>query len=112
MASSAKKPIELLTVGHSTLELDVFVRALRECGVEQVVDIRTIPRCAATTTRHAVCALCFLRCLLAPRRCWPSWCYVAVVCSLFLSRTQQEESTTTMDLYHHGMLRIVGGAPW
>lgn len=39
------KPIPvILTVGHSTRELESFLDLLQEQGVEKVVDIRTIPR--------------------------------------------------------------------
>jgi len=34
----------MLTIGHSTLPIDIFLRALKENGVEQLIDIRTIPR--------------------------------------------------------------------
>jgi uncharacterized protein (DUF488 family) len=34
----------ILTIGHSTRPLDSFIDLLREHGVEEVVDIRTIPR--------------------------------------------------------------------
>lgn len=34
----------MLTIGHSTLPIDIFLRALQGNGVEQLVDIRTIPR--------------------------------------------------------------------
>jgi uncharacterized protein (DUF488 family) len=35
---------QLLTIGHSTLEIDVFLTILRENGVQELVDIRTIPK--------------------------------------------------------------------
>jgi uncharacterized protein (DUF488 family) len=38
-----RKPI-LYTIGHSTRPIDEFLELLRAHGVEQVVDVRTIPR--------------------------------------------------------------------
>ncbi len=34
----------MLTIGHSTLPIDIFLRALGENGVELLIDVRTIPR--------------------------------------------------------------------
>jgi uncharacterized protein (DUF488 family) len=34
----------IYTIGHSTLELDEFVKTLRHHGILQLVDVRTIPR--------------------------------------------------------------------
>ena len=34
----------MMTIGHSTLELDAFVRALRDNGCTTLVDVRSIPR--------------------------------------------------------------------
>lgn len=34
----------MLTIGHSTLPIDIFIRALQTNGVELLVDVRTIPR--------------------------------------------------------------------
>jgi uncharacterized protein (DUF488 family) len=34
----------VLTIGHSTRTLDGFIRLLQAQGVEQVVDVRTVPR--------------------------------------------------------------------
>jgi uncharacterized protein (DUF488 family) len=34
----------ILTVGHSTRSLDDFIALLRAHGVEQIVDVRTVPR--------------------------------------------------------------------
>ena len=34
----------LLTIGHSTRPIDVFIRLLEAHGVQRVVDVRTIPR--------------------------------------------------------------------
>ncbi len=36
--------MEVLTIGHSTLPLDVFLRILTENGCATLVDIRTIPK--------------------------------------------------------------------
>ena len=36
--------MRLLTIGHSTLPIEVFVRALAENGCRLLVDVRTIPR--------------------------------------------------------------------
>jgi Protein of unknown function, DUF488 len=34
----------ILTIGHSTRPIDEFIKLLRQHGIEQLVDIRTIPR--------------------------------------------------------------------
>ncbi|HZC43353.1 MAG TPA: DUF488 domain-containing protein [Acidobacteriaceae bacterium] len=34
----------MLTIGHSTLSIEVFLRVLRENGVTTLVDVRTIPQ--------------------------------------------------------------------
>lgn len=34
----------MLTIGHSTLPIEIFLGALRQNGVECLVDIRTVPR--------------------------------------------------------------------
>lgn len=34
----------MLTIGHSTLPIDVFLHALKESGVALLVDVRTIPQ--------------------------------------------------------------------
>lgn len=34
----------IFTVGHSTLPIDRFIAVLKSCGIERLVDIRTIPR--------------------------------------------------------------------
>jgi uncharacterized protein (DUF488 family) len=34
----------ILTIGHSTRRIDVFIRLLRAHGVQRVVDVRTVPR--------------------------------------------------------------------
>jgi len=34
----------MLTIGHSTLPIDIFIQALQENGVALLVDVRTIPR--------------------------------------------------------------------
>ncbi len=45
MATRAgKKPVAVLTIGHSTRSLESFVELLRAHGVMQLVDVRTIPR--------------------------------------------------------------------
>ena len=38
-----KKKI-IFTVGHSTRSIDEFTALLREFGIQQVIDIRTIPK--------------------------------------------------------------------
>jgi uncharacterized protein (DUF488 family) len=34
----------MFTIGHSTLPIDIFLRALQENGVDLLIDVRTIPR--------------------------------------------------------------------
>ena len=34
----------MLTIGHSTLPINIFLAALRECGCSTLVDVRSIPR--------------------------------------------------------------------
>lgn len=34
----------MFTIGHSTLPIDIFIHALKENGVELLIDVRTIPR--------------------------------------------------------------------
>ena len=34
----------MLTIGHSTLPLEVFIQALKDSGCRQLVDVRSIPR--------------------------------------------------------------------
>lgn len=34
----------MLTIGHSTLPIDIFIRALKVNSVELLVDVRTVPR--------------------------------------------------------------------
>ena len=41
---SSCKPRLILTIGHSTRSIDVFVRLLAAHGVQCVIDVRTIPR--------------------------------------------------------------------
>jgi hypothetical protein len=41
---TAKNPVVVLTIGHSTRELDVFLHLLQTHGVTRLVDVRTIPR--------------------------------------------------------------------
>jgi hypothetical protein len=43
-AISIEKAARILTIGHSTRPLDRFIAALRENGIERLIDIRTIPR--------------------------------------------------------------------
>ena len=33
----------MMTIGHSTLEIEIFLRALRESGVKTLVDVRRFP---------------------------------------------------------------------
>jgi len=39
-----RKPLLILTVGHSTRPLEEFIALLKAHGVKQLVDVRTIPR--------------------------------------------------------------------
>ena len=41
---TANPPVVVLTIGHSTRELDVFLHLLQAHGVTRLVDVRTIPR--------------------------------------------------------------------
>lgn len=41
---TAKKNVVVLTIGHSTLELEIFLHLLQAHGVTRLVDVRTIPR--------------------------------------------------------------------
>ena len=34
----------MLTIGHSTLPIEVFLDALRQCGCTTLVDVRTVPK--------------------------------------------------------------------
>ena len=34
----------MLTIGHSTLPIEVFLSALEECGCTSLVDVRTVPK--------------------------------------------------------------------
>ncbi len=40
----ASQPLTIHTVGHSTRNLEDFVRLLRAYGIERLIDVRTIPR--------------------------------------------------------------------
>jgi uncharacterized protein (DUF488 family) len=40
----AKKPVTIFTIGHSTRPIDEFIDLLRANGVQQLLDIRTIPK--------------------------------------------------------------------
>jgi uncharacterized protein (DUF488 family) len=42
--SRSQNPLTIFTVGHSTHPIDRFIELLRSHGVEQVIDIRTIPK--------------------------------------------------------------------
>ena len=44
MLKRPSKPALIFTVGHSTRALDEFIALLKAHGVEQLVDVRTIPR--------------------------------------------------------------------
>ncbi len=45
MATRAqKKPLAVLTIGHSTRTIESFVELLQAQGVRELVDVRTIPR--------------------------------------------------------------------
>jgi uncharacterized protein (DUF488 family) len=44
MTRNDKASLLVLTIGHSTRPLEDFVELLRENGVTQVVDVRTVPR--------------------------------------------------------------------
>ena len=39
-----KKKICIFTIGHSTRSIDEFIDLLREYGIQQIIDIRTIPK--------------------------------------------------------------------
>lgn len=41
---SHQQPLEILTVGHSTRSIEDFIALLAAHGVQQLVDIRTVPR--------------------------------------------------------------------
>jgi uncharacterized protein (DUF488 family) len=43
-ASIDERALLVLTIGHSTLAIEDFVRRLQENGVTQIVDVRTVPR--------------------------------------------------------------------
>ena len=40
---TAKKNVVVLTIGHSTRELETFLYVLQAHGVTRLVDVRTIP---------------------------------------------------------------------
>jgi hypothetical protein len=42
--SDPSAPVPVVTVGHSTRSLDELLDLLRRCGVQRVVDVRTMPR--------------------------------------------------------------------
>ena len=42
--SAEKSPVAIYTVGHSTRSLEEFVELLRAHDIEQLVDVRTVPR--------------------------------------------------------------------
>ncbi|PSH03425.1 MAG: DNA repair protein [Acidobacteria bacterium] len=37
-------PLVVMTIGHSTRPIDVFIQLLRSHGVQRIVDVRTVPR--------------------------------------------------------------------
>jgi uncharacterized protein (DUF488 family) len=39
-----KKKMKIFTIGHSTRSIEDFVKLLRAYGIQQVIDIRTIPK--------------------------------------------------------------------
>ncbi len=39
-----KNRIVIFTVGHSTLSIKQFIELLKSCGIEEVADVRSIPR--------------------------------------------------------------------
>lgn len=39
-----KKPLIVMTVGHSTRAIEAFILLLRAHGVKRVIDVRTVPR--------------------------------------------------------------------
>jgi uncharacterized protein (DUF488 family) len=43
-ASSPRLPLTIFTIGHSTRPIDLFLELLQSNGVEQLIDIRTIPK--------------------------------------------------------------------
>ncbi len=43
-AGMKREPLVIYTVGHSTRDLPTFLGLLRSHGVEQLVDVRTVPR--------------------------------------------------------------------
>lgn len=44
LRSGSGGALPILTIGHSTRQIDEFIELLRQHGVERLVDIRTIPR--------------------------------------------------------------------
>ena len=42
--STVKNPVVVLTIGHSTRKLDIFLNLLQAHGAKRLVDVRTIPR--------------------------------------------------------------------
>ena len=43
-STRAKLPTTVLTIGHSTRSIELFIEMLRAHGVKRLVDVRTIPR--------------------------------------------------------------------
>lgn len=43
-----REPLVIYTVGHSTPDLPAFLELLQSYGVEQLVDVRTMPRSRRT----------------------------------------------------------------
>ncbi len=42
--STVKTPVVVLTIGHSTRKLNIFINLLQAHGAKRLVDVRTIPR--------------------------------------------------------------------
>lgn len=43
-AAADQTGLRVYTLGHSTMSLDLFLDLLRQYGIEEVVDVRTVPR--------------------------------------------------------------------
>jgi len=42
--AAGRKPVIVMTVGHSTRTIEAFIQLLRAHGVKRVIDVRTVPR--------------------------------------------------------------------